>query len=84
MIERRHEIFIATRIASAASDAGVVGSSGGRAILVQAGCGQVVPLEVPIGMTEQQVLAEFVKGQLIMLAGLLAGMPLFFVLMLLS
>lgn len=81
MIERKHEPFIAPR--EAAAVAAVAKSSRDRAILVQASCGQVVLLEVPMGMTEQQALAEFVRGQLITLAVLSAGIPLLFILMLL-
>ncbi len=48
-----------------------------RRILVRAGCGFITSLEVPLEMTDEQFLAQFIRGQLIAASiGLLIGISL--------
>jgi NAD(P)H-dependent flavin oxidoreductase YrpB (nitropropane dioxygenase family) len=52
-----------------------------RNIFVQVSCGSIMAVDVPVGMTEAQVLAEFRKGQFVMaLTALLIGTPFLFAL----
>ena len=48
-----------------------------RKLFVQVSCGSIVPLEVPLGATDEQVLDQFRKGQLVAaLTCLLIGTPM--------
>jgi hypothetical protein len=84
MIECRPEVAVAPHLTPAALDAAFVEDDWVRNIFVQVNCGQIVPLEVPFEMSDQQVFAEFAKGQLIALANLVAGLLLLFALIFLS
>ncbi|MGY8666023.1 hypothetical protein Q3C01_27220 [Bradyrhizobium sp. UFLA05-109] len=84
MIGLRREAVCLPQYRSTAIGAAFVECAGVRRILVQADCGQIVPLEVPFGMSDGQLRAEVAKGQLIALMCLSAGTVLLFALLFLS
>ncbi|MBR0828628.1 hypothetical protein JQ596_24125 [Bradyrhizobium manausense] len=80
MPECRDESSVAHRQGSGVPDAVCAEDARIRRVLVPGNCGQIVSIEVPFGSTDQQILAEFAKGQLVALASLAAAMLLLFVL----
>jgi hypothetical protein len=79
MLECRDESSAVHRQGRAVLNTAFVEDARIRRVLVPGNCGQIVSLEVPFGMTDRQILADFAKGQLVALASLAAAMLLLFV-----